>query len=98
VEEVPGAIMTVAITTTITTMTSREFNQDTGGAKRAAQRGPVYVTDRGRVSHVLLRFDDYERLTHGGGIVERLGGPAGVEDVEFEVPARSDRAAPATFD
>ena len=84
---------------TVTTMTSREFNQDTGGAKRAAQRGPVYVTDRGQVSHVLLRFDEYARLTHAGsGIVELLAGPAGVEDVDFAVPARSDRAVPASFD
>lgn len=80
-------------------MTSREFNQDTGRAKRAAQRGPVYVTDRGQVSHVLLRFDEYERLTQGGRrIVELLSGPAGVEDVELVVPARSDRAVPASFD
>jgi hypothetical protein len=30
-----------------TKVTSREFNQDTGRAKRAAQDGPVYITDRG---------------------------------------------------
>ncbi len=27
-------------------MTSREFNQDTGRAKKAAEHGPVFVTDR----------------------------------------------------
>ena len=43
-------------------LTSREFNQDTGGAKRAAQSGPVYITDRGRPSHVLLSFESYMRL------------------------------------
>ncbi len=32
---------------TITTMTSREFNQDTSRAKKAAARGPVFITDRG---------------------------------------------------
>jgi antitoxin (DNA-binding transcriptional repressor) of toxin-antitoxin stability system len=31
-----------------TTLTSREFNQDTSGAKKAARRGPVFITDRGR--------------------------------------------------
>ena len=31
-----------------TRMSSREFNQDTSGAKRAAEHGPVYITDRGR--------------------------------------------------
>ena len=36
---------------TITTMTSREFNQDAGGAKKAAEKGPVIITDRGRPAH-----------------------------------------------
>jgi PHD/YefM family antitoxin component YafN of YafNO toxin-antitoxin module len=30
----------------VTIMTSREFNAS--GAKKAARRGPVFVTDRGR--------------------------------------------------
>ena len=41
----------------VTLITSRAFNQDTGGAKRAAEHGPVYVTDRGRPAHVLLTFE-----------------------------------------
>ncbi len=38
----------------ITTLSSRQFNQDTSGAKKAANRGPVFITDRGRPAHVLL--------------------------------------------
>jgi len=34
----------------ITKLSSREFNQDTSRAKRAAKRGPVFITDRGRPS------------------------------------------------
>lgn len=83
----------------ITKMTSREFNQDTGTAKRAARSGPVYITDRGQVSHVLLSFDDYRRLAHTqASIVELLAGPPGVEDVEFDVPVARDVGAPARFD
>jgi len=44
------------------TYTSRDFNQDIAGAKRAASKGPVYITDRGRPAHVLLSVEDYERL------------------------------------
>jgi hypothetical protein len=33
---------------TVTALTSREFNQDTGSAKKAARRGAVFITDRGR--------------------------------------------------
>ena len=76
-----------------------QFNQDTGGAKQAAQAGPVYVTDRRRVSFVLLSFEAYERLSQDrASIVDLLAGPPGVEDVEVEVPAAADRARPASFD
>ncbi len=45
-----------------TTISSREFNQDAGGAKKAARRGPVFITDRGRPAHVLLSIEDYRKL------------------------------------
>lgn len=65
---------------------SREFNQDTGRAKRAAKRGPVFITDRGRPSHVLLTVEDYQKLTgKQGNIVDLLGMPEAAE-VEFEPP------------
>lgn len=47
---------------TVTTVSSREFNQDVGGAKRAAANGPVVITDRGQPAHVLLTFEEYRRL------------------------------------
>jgi prevent-host-death family protein len=48
---------------TITTLSSREFNQDASRAKKAASKGPVFITDRGRPAHVLLTIEDYQRLT-----------------------------------
>ena len=39
-------------------MTSREFNQNTSRAKKVAKGGPVFITDRGQPSHVLLSIDD----------------------------------------
>jgi hypothetical protein len=84
---------------TVTRMSSRQFNQDTGRAKRAARTGPVYVTDRGHVSHVLLSFDHYQRLAQNqASIVDLLAGPPGIEDVTFELPASRDGARPAEFD
>jgi len=75
---------------TITTMSSREFNQDTSGAKKAAEKGPVFITDRGRPAHVLLTIDEYRKLTgNHTSIVEMLAMP-GVEDIEFEPPRLSD--------
>lgn len=45
------------------TMSSREFNQDTSRAKKAALKGPVFITDRGRPAHVLMTIEDYRRLS-----------------------------------
>ncbi len=81
----------------VTKISSREFNQNASGAKRAAAHGPVYITDRGRPAHVLLAFADYERLLGGGDALDRLGEPAGVEDIEFEVPTTGELAHPAEF-
>jgi prevent-host-death family protein len=81
---------------TSTTMSAREFNQNAGGAKKAAREGPVFITDRGRPSHVLLSFEAYERLTGGGGdLVDRLAAP-GTEDIDFEPPRLDD--APRSVD
>ena len=69
-----------------TTISSREFNQDAGGAKRAADRGPVIITDRGRPSHVLLSFEEYQKLVGGGmSLLDALGDPDS-EDIEFDPP------------
>ena len=71
---------------TITKLSSREFNQDTSRAKRAAKRGPVFITDRGRPSHVLLTVEDYQRITGGQkSIAELLAMPEAAR-IEFEPP------------
>jgi hypothetical protein len=81
---------------TITTLSSREFNQDTGRAKNAARNGPVFITDRGSPAHVLLTFEDYQRLTGGqDSIIDLLGLPPGVEDTELDTSRARDLAQPA---
>lgn len=46
-----------------TTITSRDFNRDVSAAKRAAEQGPVTITDHGRPSHVLLTAEEFDRLS-----------------------------------
>ncbi len=68
----------------VTRITSREFNQDVSGAKRAADQGPVIITDRGEPAYVLLRHEQYRRLRgKRRSLVELLDQPAG-RKVEFE--------------
>ena len=81
-----------------TQMSSRQFNQDTSGAKKAAENGPVYITDRGRPAHVLLTFDDYEELVGPYRALDLLAEPAEVADIEFVAPKHSHVARPAAFE
>lgn len=83
----------------VTTMSSREFNQDTSRAKKAAERGAVVITDRGRPAHVLLTYDAYEQLLGDHRVTDLLGSPAGIEAVDLHVPdADGSLARPAQFD
>ena len=69
---------------TITTLSSREFNQDASGAKKAANQGPVFITDRGRPAHVLLSIAEYQRLTASpSNIVDMLAMP-GADEIDFD--------------
>ena len=68
----------------IKTVSSREFNQDTSGAKRAASSGPVFITDRGKPAHVLLTFEDYQRITMGQRSIVDMLGMSG--ELTFEPP------------
>jgi prevent-host-death family protein len=71
-------------------LSSREFNQDVSRAKRAADSGPVIITDRGEPAYVLLRHDEYRRLAGGGPTIRELLNQEGVEDIEFEIPRLGD--------
>ena len=86
----------------ITTLSSREFNQKVGYAKKAAEDGPVFITDRGEQTHVLLNVQEYRKITEkdsGKTLFEALHCPelAGVDD-DFEFPKIDGPFRPAEFD
>jgi prevent-host-death family protein len=73
-------------TKTTTTLSSREFNQDTARAKRAAQKGPVFITTRGEPSHVLMSIKEYRRLKDRPMTLrEALMDPNG-DDFDYDFP------------
>ena len=82
-----------------TVMSSREFNQDAGGAKKAAEKGPVIITDRGKPSHVLLSFEAYRELlgkeqSLADALAQKEDG-----DFDFEPPRMgNDVSRPADLD
>jgi prevent-host-death family protein len=71
---------------TTTTMSSRDFNQDVSQAKRAAESGPVVITDRGRPAYVLLRHEAYRRLVGKSASIRQLLDQPGGADFEFDPP------------
>jgi len=80
---------------TITTLSSRQFNQDASKAKNAAKLGPVFITDRGRPAHVLLTFEAYKKITGVRTKIADLLAMPGIENIEFEIPIMRDLPRPA---
>jgi prevent-host-death family protein len=84
----------------MTTITSREFNQDASGAKRKAARGPVFITDRGKPAHVLLTIDEYRRLQSRRrmSVAESLAQTEPGADFDVEEFKSREIARPFDFD
>lgn len=81
----------------VCTLSSREFNQDTSRAKKAASDGPVFITDRGRPAHVLLSIEEFQRITgRQRNIVEALSMP-GLSDIDLDAPKLDQLARPGDF-
>ncbi len=81
-----------------TTITSREFNQDAAGAKRATASGPVFVTNRGQPAHVLLSIEDYRRLSGTSQTIAELLALPGMESAELPLVRNGELAHPANLD
>jgi len=80
------------------TFTSRDFNRDPGRIKRAAQSGPVFITDRNKPSLVVLAIKDYERLASLGTSLLNVLMPDDDQDFEFEAPKARITVRPADLD
>ena len=78
---------------TISTLSSRELDQDVSRAQRASRDGPVFITDRGKPTHVLLSIADYRALTGGPQKIADLLAMPDLDELELE--PRRDRAQAA---
>ena len=70
------------------TFSSQDFTRDVGAAKRAAAKGPVFITDRGRPAFALLKIEDYYRLAgqHEASLLDAMDAIPGGAGIEFETP------------
>lgn len=82
---------------TITTLSSREFQQNANQAQKAARSGPVFITNRGKPTQVLLSIEEYQRITgQRRSIVAALSMP-GLSDIDLEFPRSRELPRPADF-
>lgn len=77
------------------TISSKEFNQHASEVKKAANQGPVMITNRGKPGHVLLSVEAYQRLTNTCPKITELLAMPGSEDIDLEVPHFDDLAESA---
>lgn len=84
----------------IQTFSSRNFTRDVSAAKRAAQAGPVFITDRGRPAFALLSIDDYYRIAghNEPSLLEVMDAIDGGEGIAFEPPRMNLVTRPAVFE
>jgi prevent-host-death family protein len=73
----------------ITTLTSREFNQDRARAKRAARQGPVIVTERGKPDLVLMTFEEFQKRQGKSPSLGDLLSCPEIAEIEFDLPLRA---------
>lgn len=82
----------------ITTFSSRDVNQDLSKAKKAAEDGPVFITDRGRPAHVLLTIREYQKITNQGQSLADLLAMPNADDVDFDPPRHGGLHRPFEFE
>ncbi len=74
----------------VATFSSREFAHDLAGVKRAAQEGPVFITDRGRPTYALMKIEDFRQLANGGApsrsLLDVMDSLPATGDIDFEPP------------
>jgi PHD/YefM family antitoxin component YafN of YafNO toxin-antitoxin module len=71
---------------TVTTLSSREFDEDASRAMKAALNGPVFITDHGCPTHVVLTMQEYQHLIGGQlTLIEALAQPDAA-DFDFDLP------------
>jgi prevent-host-death family protein len=81
-------------------ITAQEFNRDVSAAKRAAAAGPVFITRRGRPTHVLLTIEDFTAGIVEKSLYEALRPPARDgwdEAMAFDLPPRDELPRAADF-
>ena len=84
----------------MTTFSAQELNRNVAAAKRAARSGPVFITSRGKVTHVLEGIETYRARFGQPQKLFRALHPAWLDDLglDLDLPARTELPQAAEFD
>lgn len=82
---------------TTATLPIQDFIQNAADATDAANTEPVFITERGRTTHVLLKFSDYQRLIREHRNMAELLSVPDMADIDFEPVRSRETAKPADF-
>lgn len=72
------------------TVTATEFNQRPSEIKALSEREPVFITDRGRTTTVVLSLSEFDRLR--GMKSTRSLGEALADDIDIDIDFVRDRS------
>ena len=72
----------------VRTFSSRDFTRNVGAVKRAAAKGPVFITDQGHPAFALLKIEDYYQLAgqHDASLLGAMDAIPSGSGIEFEAP------------
>jgi prevent-host-death family protein len=71
------------------TFSSREFNQNVSIIKKESANGPVFITDRGKPSYVLMSIEEYNRLLGEQQNIVSLLSMSEAAEIDFDIPKKS---------
>ena len=82
---------------TITTLPIEEFLHKLSDGTDATAKEPVFITEQGRTTHVLLKFSDYQRLIREHRNMAELLSVPDMADIDFEPVRSRETPTPAEF-
>jgi hypothetical protein len=73
----------------VTTISSTALTRDIGKTKKAAQAGPVILTEDGQPAYVLMNIEQYKEIIENAQSILDLLTLPGAEDIDFNPPRLS---------
>jgi len=78
----------------VTIIPCTALTRDIGKTKKAAQAGPVILTERDQSAYVLINIEQYKEIIGNAQSILDLLNMPGTEDIDFTPPRMQDTITP----